>query len=428
MLKAIAIFDNSGAGTVTSVSVATANGFAGTVANPSTTPTITVKTTVSGLVKGNGTALSAAVGDVDYQNPITLTTTGTSGAATFTGDVLNIPQYAGTTYSAGTGLTLTGSTFSITNTAVLATSYGSSTSIPSFTVNAQGQLTAAAGNVVVAPASTLTGTTLASNVVTSSLTTVGTLVNLTVTNAISGSITGNAATVTTNANLTGDVTSVGNATTLATVNSNTGSFGSSTAIPNFTVNGKGLITAAGTNAVVAPASTLTGTTLASNVVTSSLTTVGTLTNLTVTNAPTFTALNTAGVVQNSAGGVLSTSANPQKRDITFTIDGQGSVIAAGGTWYLSNIPYAGTITAWAIVADVSGSVVIDVWKANAAVPTVANTITASALPTLTSAQSAFGGSIAGWTTAIAAGDVFAFHVNSATTLTKVSLTIQVTTT
>jgi len=68
------------------------------------------------------------------------------------------------------------------------------------------------------------------------------------------------------------------ALTLATVNSNVGSYGSSTTIPNFTVNGKGLITAAGTNAVVAPAETLTGTALAANVVTSSLTTVGTITS------------------------------------------------------------------------------------------------------------------------------------------------------
>lgn len=47
------------------------------------------------------------------QGTITLTTTGTSGAATFSGGTLNIPNYANTTYSAGTGLTLTGTTFSV---------------------------------------------------------------------------------------------------------------------------------------------------------------------------------------------------------------------------------------------------------------------------------------------------------------------------
>ncbi|MHA8093817.1 hypothetical protein ACMH5Q_02865 [Aquirufa lenticrescens] len=65
-------------------------------------------------------------------------------------------------------------------------------------------------------ASTLSGTTLKSTVINSSLTSVGTLANLTVTNPINGSITGNAATVTTNANLTGIVTSVGNITSIAT--------------------------------------------------------------------------------------------------------------------------------------------------------------------------------------------------------------------
>jgi hypothetical protein len=54
-------------------------------------------------------------------------------------------------------------------------SFGSSTSIPSFTVNAKGLVTAASGNAVVAPAGTLTGTTLAATVVTSSLTALGTI-------------------------------------------------------------------------------------------------------------------------------------------------------------------------------------------------------------------------------------------------------------
>lgn len=58
-----------GSGTVTSVSVATANGFAGTVATPTTTPAVTVETTVTGLLKGNGTGVSAATAGTDYLAP-----------------------------------------------------------------------------------------------------------------------------------------------------------------------------------------------------------------------------------------------------------------------------------------------------------------------------------------------------------------------
>jgi len=168
----------AGTGSVTSISVVSVNGFAGTVANSSSTPAITITTSVSGVLKGNGTAVSAAVAGTDYQAPIgtitgivkgnganalvaavagtdyqsaqsvtgivkssgttrsaatsgtdyapgtsalatgivksttttgalsiavagtdyqapiTLTTTGSSGAATFVGNVLNIPQYS----------------------------------------------------------------------------------------------------------------------------------------------------------------------------------------------------------------------------------------------------------------------------------------------------------------------------------------------
>ena len=59
----------SSAANVESVGVATANGFAGTVANPDTTPVITIETTITGLLKGNGTAASAAIAGTDFLTP-----------------------------------------------------------------------------------------------------------------------------------------------------------------------------------------------------------------------------------------------------------------------------------------------------------------------------------------------------------------------
>lgn len=55
-----------GTGTVTSVSVVSANGLAGTVATATTTPAITLSTSITGILKGNGTAISAAVANTDY--------------------------------------------------------------------------------------------------------------------------------------------------------------------------------------------------------------------------------------------------------------------------------------------------------------------------------------------------------------------------
>ncbi len=58
-----------GIGSVTTTSVVTANGFAGTVANPSTTPEITLTTSVTGVLKGNSVAISQAVAGTDYVTP-----------------------------------------------------------------------------------------------------------------------------------------------------------------------------------------------------------------------------------------------------------------------------------------------------------------------------------------------------------------------
>jgi hypothetical protein len=76
----------SGTGTVTTVSVVTANGFAGTVANASTTPAITLTTSINGILKGNGTAISAASAGTDFVGVGAITTSGlTMSTATFLG-------------------------------------------------------------------------------------------------------------------------------------------------------------------------------------------------------------------------------------------------------------------------------------------------------------------------------------------------------
>jgi len=63
----------SGSGTVTSVSVASANGFTGT-SSGGATPALTLATSITGVLKGNGTAISAATAGTDYVAPGTATT------------------------------------------------------------------------------------------------------------------------------------------------------------------------------------------------------------------------------------------------------------------------------------------------------------------------------------------------------------------
>jgi hypothetical protein len=49
--------------------IGTANGFAGTVVNANNEAVITLKTTITGLIKGNGIALSKAISGTDYAPP-----------------------------------------------------------------------------------------------------------------------------------------------------------------------------------------------------------------------------------------------------------------------------------------------------------------------------------------------------------------------
>jgi hypothetical protein len=75
-------FTGPGAGSVTSVSVESANGFAGTVATATSTPAITLSTSITGVLKGNGTAISAATAGTDYVVPGGALGTPSSGTLT----------------------------------------------------------------------------------------------------------------------------------------------------------------------------------------------------------------------------------------------------------------------------------------------------------------------------------------------------------
>lgn len=112
-------WSSGGSGSVTSVSVTTANGFAGTVANATTTPAITLTTSITGVLSGNGTAISAASttgsGAVVLATSPTLVTptlgvaiaTSLNGITVSTSTASTFTLATGTTVTFGNGATIT---------------------------------------------------------------------------------------------------------------------------------------------------------------------------------------------------------------------------------------------------------------------------------------------------------------------------------
>ena len=102
------------------------------------------------------------------------------------------------TYSAGTGLTLTGTVFSITPVGTAGT-YGSASTVPVFTTNASGQVSSVTNTNIAIGATQITSGTIDSARISGAytgITGLGTLTDLTVTNPIVGSLSGNASTAT----------------------------------------------------------------------------------------------------------------------------------------------------------------------------------------------------------------------------------------
>lgn len=112
--------------------------------------------------------------------------------------------------------------------------------------------------------------------------------------------------------------------------------------------------------------------------------------------------------------------------VGITIDGGGSAITTGTKGYVE-CPFAGTIVQATVLLDQSGSIVIDVWKDTYAnyPPDDSDSITAAAPPTVSTATKSQDSTLTGWTTSVAAGDIFGFNVDSITTATRATLILKI---
>lgn len=196
----------TGAITLATSSAATSNGVTvgGTITNSggtfTWTPTVSVASIPNAALANStisGVALGNSLSNITFNSAGTGAASGStyngSGALTISYNSIGA-QPAGSYLTGNQTITLSGDVTGSGATAITTTlatvntntgSFGSSSAIPTFTVNGKGLITAAGTAAVVAPAGTLTGNTLASGVTASSLTSVGTLTSLSVTGDVS---------------------------------------------------------------------------------------------------------------------------------------------------------------------------------------------------------------------------------------------------
>lgn len=107
-----------------------------------------------------------------------------------------------------------------------------------------------------------------------------------------------------------------------------------------------------------------------------------------------------------------------KDEFWLTVDWAGAVVTTGSKWF-RYMWYDGTITGWNVTSDVSWSIVFDIKRSGVS-------IAGTEKPTLSSQSSNSDLTLTTWTTAITAWDELEFIVDSASTITRATLTILIT--
>ena len=127
-----------------------------------------------------------------------------------------------------------------------------------------------------------------------------------------------------------------------------------------------------------------------------------------------------------SGTNLQMTPNQRASAIEFVIDGGGAAITPGLKGFI-RVPMACTVTGASLLADAPGSIVVDIWKDSFAnyPPTAADSIAGTTPPSLSAAAKSENTGLTGWTTSISAGDVLGFHVDSASTVARVTVVLTV---
>jgi hypothetical protein len=150
-----------------------------------------------------------------------------------------------------------------------------------------------------------------------------------------------------------------------------------------------------------------------------------------TSATNDTGTGTAGQILKSGGSSADPSFVDNIACIAYVIGDGTNAVSTGLAGYL-HIPFACTIVSVTLLADASGSAVVNIWKttyssfdAGGTHPVSGDKITSTTPPTISSAVKSQDSTLTSWTTSISADDVLAFNVDSASTVKRLTLALKV---